>query len=71
MAGLNQFVSFLSSQQPAEGARVRRWVTRRQMVTLMTILVAAMMMAMMLGWPSQIPQYTHRRLLKSDVKARV
>jgi len=24
MAGLNQFVSFLSSQQPAEGARVRR-----------------------------------------------
>ena len=56
MAGLNQFVSFLSSQQPAEGARVRRWVTRRQMVTLMTILVAAIMMTMMLGWPSQIPQ---------------
>ena len=65
MAGLNQFVSFLSSQQPAEGARVRRWVTwMRQMVTLMTILVAAMMMTMIMGWPSQIPQYTHRSLLK-------
>ena len=68
MAGLNQFVSFLSSQQPAEGARVRRWVTRREMVTLMTILVAAIMMTMIMGWPSQIPLYTHRSIiLKSDV----
>ena len=62
MAGLNQFVSFLSSQQPAEGARVRRWVTMmimmmmmrwvtwmRQMVTLMTILVAAIMMTTIMG----------------------
>ena len=29
--------------------------------------IGGIMKTTIMGWPSQIPQYTHRRLLKSDV----